>query len=171
MIINAALTHEECDALVEFFDTSLQTRVEQDEYYGGSVGLYQPTVSLQHVERLQEIVEKQYGKLKFENSFMREYTTGSMLKIHTDRPDLDVSLSICLKHDFAGEYPLYVSNKAWDGLWKPLLNYDAWLEDAAVFELGVGEGVAVEGVKYPHWRDKFSHSGRAIYIFYHWRVL
>jgi hypothetical protein len=169
MIINAVLTEQECAEIVESFDTSLDRTREMDEYYRGSTALYQPPVSLKHVDRLQKLVEKQYGPLVFQNTYMRSYVKNSILKMHTDRPGLDVTLSICLEHGFVGEYPLYASNKLWGGPWDTTLqDYSPWLDDNTATELAIGDAVAVEGSKYPHWRDPFMFSGRAVYIFYHW---
>jgi hypothetical protein len=103
---------------------------------------------------------------------MRSYAENSMLNIHTDRPGLDVTLTVCLEHNFDGEYPLLVSNNAWEGLWDNNLgDYSAWLDDNTATELTVGQGVVVEGSKYPHWREAFPFSTRGVYIFYHWAYL
>jgi len=172
MIIKSALKKGECAELVEYFDASANKNNETDEFYGGSIGLYQPPVSLKHVGALEKIIAKQYGPLVFQNTYMRSYTENSMLKLHTDRPGLDVTLTVCLEHNFDGEYPLLVSNNAWEGLWyNNLEDYSAWMEDNTATELAVGQGVVVEGCKYPHWREAFPFSTRGVYIFYHWSYL
>ena len=101
---------------------------------------------------------------------MRAYLRGSFLGIHTDRPGLDVTLSVCLEHEFEGEYPLWCSREPYFGPWdKSVTDHYAWMKNAIALELGLGDGAAMEGIKYPHWRDEFAQDGRAVYIFFHWR--
>ena len=164
------LSSAECHRLVEEFETSSATQTEQEAFYRGSLGLYQPRASLELVPRLQALLTPHYGELEFENTYMRAYVRGSVLKIHTDRVGLDVTLSVCLEHNFEGAYPLWRSRKPFPGPWREdLPTYEPWITDAEAFELGVGDGVAMEGIRYPHWRDSFEHDARAVYIFFHWR--
>jgi hypothetical protein len=92
----ALLTADECLNIIEDFDSSTQTSVETEVFYNNSIGLWQPVTSLKHVEKFQRMLEPTYGPLKFENTYMRSYVKDSTLKMHTDRPGLDITLSICL---------------------------------------------------------------------------
>jgi hypothetical protein len=152
MLLRNVLTREECLQLVEEFDASSARQQEGDAFYRGSIGLYQPPGSLSLVERLQQQLEPVFGTLEFENSYLRAYVKGSILGIHTDRPGLDITLSVCLEHDF-----------------DTLPSHEPWKGDALALELGLGDGAAMDGIRYPHWREEFSQEGRAVYIFFHWR--
>jgi hypothetical protein len=170
MKIDGVLTPEDCRLMVEEFDAAASKQIETEAFYQGSIGLYQPPSSLPMVARLEKILAPVYGLLAFENSYLRAYVPSSILAIHTDRPGLDVTLSVCLEHDFAGEYPLWCSRQPFDGPWDASLpNYDRWKTDAEAFELGLGDGAVIEGIRYPHWREAFEYEGRAVYIFFHWR--
>jgi hypothetical protein len=170
MLLRNILTTEECRLLVEEFDSSPTRQQEGDAFYRGSIGLYQPSASLALVERLQQQLEPVFGSLEFENSYLRAYLKGSILGIHTDRPGLDVTLSVCLEHEFEGEYPLWCSRQPFFGPWKDNLHsHELWTSDAVALELGLGDGAAMEGIRYPHWREEFKQDGRAVYIFFHWR--
>ena len=170
MLIRQALSAEECRRLVEEFDSAPTRQLENEAFYRGSVGLYQPPTSLALVPRLERQLAPVFGELEFENSYLRAYVRGSNLAIHTDRPGLDVTLSVCLEHGFAGEYPLWCSRQVFPGPWDGNLpDYSRWTSDAVALELGLDDGAAMEGIKYPHWRDAFEQDGRAVYIFFHWR--
>lgn len=170
MLIRQALTTEECRQLVEEFDASPTRQLEEEAFYRGSVGLYQPPASLALVPRLERQLAPVFGELEFENSYLRAYVRGSILAIHTDRPGLDVTLSVCLEHHFEGEYPLWRSRQPYTGPWDTgLTDHSRWTSDAVALELGLGDAVAMEGIKYPHWRDSFEQDARAVYLFFHWR--
>ncbi len=173
MTFKALLTADECLNIIEDFDSSTQTSVETEVFYNNSIGLWQPVTSLKHVEKFQRMLEPTYGPLKFENTYMRSYVKESTLKIHTDRPGLDITLSVCLEHDFEGEWPLYASKEKWIyPEWKTsLYNYNKWDSNFDSFELGLGDGCAMNGRLYPHWRDTFTQTGRGVYIFYHWSIV
>lgn len=170
MLLQNVLTGEECRRLVEEFDASTARQLEGNDFYRGSIGLYQPPGSLALVERLQGHLEPVFGALEFENSYLRAYVEGSILGIHTDRPGLDVTLSVCLEHNFEGEYPLWCSRQPYFGPWRnDLPSHTHWTTDAIALELGLGDGAAMDGIRYPHWREEFQQPGRAVYIFFHWR--
>lgn len=112
MLLRGILTPDECRLLVEEFDAAATKQREDDAFYRGSVGLYQPPSSLPMVPRLEQQLAPVFGELEFENSYLRSYVKGSFLGIHTDRPGLDVTLSVCLEHNFEGEYPLWRGRSA-----------------------------------------------------------
>ena len=170
LIRGKILSTAECQDLVSEFDASQSKQIEEEAFYRHSIGLYEPPSARQLVARLEAELTKTFGPLAYENSYLRAYVRGSMLKIHTDRPGLDVTLSVCLEHDFEGEYPLWCSRHPFVGPWKDdLPSYELWTRDAVALELGVGDGAAMQGIHFPHWRDVFHQDGRAVYIFFHWR--
>lgn len=170
MFIPKILTPEECKQLVNEFDSATNKNAENEIFYRGSVGLYQPPSSLALVPRLEQQIVPTFGKLKFENSYLRSYVKGSILGIHTDRPGLDVTLSVCLEHNFEGAYPLWCSQESFLDRWDvTIIDHSKWKSKATPFELELGDGAVMEGIKYPHWRDTFDQDARAVYIFFHWR--
>ena len=74
-------------------------------------------------------------------AFYRKYLSGQDLKKHTDRPECEVSITICLgESDENEEWPIYLENKEqkviYEGVTKP------------------GDGVIYKGCQLPHWRNK-----------------
>ena len=166
-------TPEECKELAdEFFAHPTKTDENgMPEFYKNSLGVFNLPRSLKHVERLTNVFIKKYPGIVFANSYTRLYQRHSVLKLHTDRKDLDLSLSVCLEDKNNLEWPLNISAKPY--------NEDDWdlNEDPVEYKksyvsayCNLGYGAVVEGRKFPHWRDELlcGESQRALYIFYHW---
>jgi len=140
-------------------------------FYQNSSGVFNLPESFNFVSRLEDFLKPHYGySVKFENSYARIYNKGSFLKIHTDRPSLDITVSLCIQHDTRTKWPLKISTEKWDGLWDQDADHSKWLKSYDSYEIPVGHAVSCEGVIYPHWREPLicSESQSNIYIFYHW---
>lgn len=171
-----ALTVEECDIILQEWFHLEKDFETPNEYIGSDLKPIQSlkNISTSHifVEKLQKLAEEKYGKLNFENTFMRSYPTGSELKIHTDRGELDVTLSICLWKPKDLEYPIFVANEIYEGksITDDLSQHEIVKENSQKYNLNIGEGCFLEGKKYPHWRPIQPHDKSFFYIFYHWSL-
>jgi hypothetical protein len=144
--------------------------VENDQYYQNSFGFYNLPETMPFVARLERLVKKEYKcNLKFQNTYTRIYQNESFLGIHTDRPGLDFSISLCVKNNSI-EWPLCISNKSWNGAWNPNVDTADWTSDFIKVDLQEGDAVICEGSKLPHWRNTLSCSSdeKLVYAFYHW---
>lgn len=170
--LNHVLDIKECQDLATALINSCKLTKEQDnEYYYNSMGVYNLPESLDYLPRLEPLIKNFYGEnLKFSNSYTRIYQKNSFLGIHTDRPGLDITITLCLRKDSTTPWPLCISNKPWLSLWDSNRDHSKWLEDYEEFELTEGMALACEGVIYPHWRNVLmcEEYQKNIYAFYHW---
>ena len=167
-------TPEECASIVAAFDAYPNKNNEsaQEAYYKDSVGVNNLPETLYYVSEFTKQVQQFFPYAKFSNTYTRCYNKGSYLGIHTDRVGLDLTVSVCLENKGGYKWPLYVSNKQHQGAWSPDTDGSPYKESAAAMYADVGEGVAVEGRKHPHWRDPFDckDGERTVYVFYHWTL-
>jgi hypothetical protein len=172
MIINILDDQEIKDIILSFDNSSTKQDESSQEFYTTSAGVYNLQESLYVVSKLNKIVQKYYPGAKFSNAYVRQYNDGSILGIHTDRPGLDITLSVCLENNANIEWPLNVSNIIWDGIWNSTKDNLPFKADAVATNINVGNGLLCEGVKYPHWRDKLNcgPDERIMYVFYHWTI-
>ena len=148
----------------------------QPEHYKNSFGIRDLPEALEYKEYIDNIIKQNYENIVFECAYTRLYQNGSYLKIHLDRPDLDLTLSICTFSNTNKEWPVSVSRNTINpkyfrhGVDKTNAFYEDVKED--IFT-PVGWGATFEGRKYPHWRDSLV-CGPDEYIvqtFYHWKMI
>ena len=172
LIISEALTPLESNELVNAFFCSPNQNLEKEaEFYFNSKGVYNLARTLDYVPRIEAFVKKKYGpNLEFANTYTRLYQHASFLGIHTDRPGLDITVSVCLKKDTLAAWPLHVSNKPWVGSWENNWDMQPWMVDFKSYDLEVGQAVMCEGIVFPHWRDPINcpNGEQNIYAFFHW---
>lgn len=160
--------------LVSAFDASPNKQNEDgaEAFYKNSYGVYNLPETLYYVSELTRTVREKYPTAKFANTYTRCYRKGSILGIHTDRSELDITLSVCLEKKPERVWPLNISNKRWYGDWDTNADPAPFKSDFYSVNPQPGEGAYCEGKKYPHWRDPFdcADDERAIYTFYHWTV-
>jgi len=172
---------EQCQKIVYEFD-STNLFADDHGYSPNSFGIANLPLANQFVNLLTEKLLEwkpvlRSRQITFKNSFARKYLNGSKLKIHTDRPGLDYTCSVCLESPSNFQWPLKISNVPWDSAdWvNSLPNYDRWTSDYTNYYADIGWGIFAEGRKYPHWRDTFpdqyGQQKRAVYVFYHWEEI
>lgn len=105
-------------------------------------------------ERVAARCAKDYGPLVPAYHYARIYRTGAFLDCHADRPDSDVSLSVCVYTNAEPGWPLVISNiyhpPPWNVQQHPPREYFA--RDAVPYVMHAGDGVACLGSRFPHWR-------------------
>lgn len=169
------LSYDECTPIAnEMFNLlrNDQLSIDVTPYTNGSLGAYNLESTLSFVERIEKSIRINYGdNIEFENTFTRIYQNGNDLKIHTDRPGLDITLSVCLYTNLDWDWPIFVSTRQVDGLWNSVIDPEEYKKDYEIFYTPVGSGVACLGTKSPHWRDPLvcKNDQYMIQTFYHWR--
>lgn len=144
--------------------------IETSHYYNGSLGFYNLPSTNQYLERIEKLVMPLFNNgLKFENSFTRIYMNDSRLGFHIDRPQLDVTMSLCLRRDVA--WPLCVSLKEADDNYLES-NFEPYMEAFEGYDIKPGSAMVCEGRRFPHWREPLvcSKNQKNIYVFYHWSL-
>jgi len=128
---------------------SIQTEIDEYErtpksstQVPGSVELYD-SIATQITNNI--VLEKLKNSLKLEKiystyGFFRKYYKFQNLKKHTDRPECELSISICLDmHNEREPWEIFFENK------KQNIVYAAKPE--------IGDGVVYMGMELPHWRE------------------
>lgn len=94
--------------------------------------------------------------------YARLYGTGDQLKLHTDRGECFVSVSLCFGYEFS---PMFPEGSSWPI--GALEDVGSGPEKETIFPLQPGDGILYPGCSAPHWRDMFlgNHCGQA---FFHW---
>jgi hypothetical protein len=73
-------------------------------------------------------------------TYARIYKNGSDLKIHSDRPECQYSVTLCLGGDYEKPWPIWIRDYAGKSHEVPL---------------DEGDMVVYHGTELEHWRDKF----------------
>lgn len=144
----------------------------EHNYTNGSYGYYNLPATISILDNIEQKIKQDYGNnFIFENTFTRIYLNGHNLSIHTDRPGLDLTLSVCVYHNLDYIWPIYISNIEVNGLWSEAGPNDQYKESFQTFETPIGSGVACFGTKNPHWRDTLNCKDNQMMIqsFFHWK--
>jgi hypothetical protein len=153
-------------------------KMYNDDVTNGSFGITDFPESLKYVDHLTEMISKDFQienwKIEFENSFIRIYKNGCHLKLHNDRKELDITLSV----NIAGieDWALNISNVMYK-TWRADYQWDIYSTDTEIYKTNFtsykipnGCGIACYGRSYPHWRDTLvcKDDEYVIQLFYHW---
>lgn len=168
------VSDKDCRAIKKIMLNHLEKKelsVEHN-FTNGSYGYYNLPTTLLLVDDIEKKIKKDYGNdYIFENTFTRIYLNGHNLTIHTDRPGLDLTLSVCIYSNLDFLWPIYISNVEVDGLWSETGSHDQYAESYQTFVTPIGSGVACLGTRNPHWRDKLNCKDHQMMIqsFFHWK--
>lgn len=169
------LTPEECDKITRGMDEKYRfNHLDKNQRNAaGSLGFYDLPETLPIVNRLTELLSKDYTNISFLNTYTRIYFNGNKLLLHTDRKDLDLTLTVCTYSNVDYLWPIWVSkiyyNKLWD--WNNNLDFEYCKSMAKEYVTPVGSGVSCIGNRNPHWRDPLVCSSNQFIVqtFYHWK--
>jgi hypothetical protein len=131
----------------------------KEQYYANSYGyenIPEYKVFLQRfTPKMLDLCKKE---MRPETVYTRAYFNGAILKKHTDRQYLDLSLSVCTYKTISQEWPIYIE--------KP----DGLVEQYAT---SPGDAILFQGRRYPHWRDDLhcEQDQLVLQTFFHWRIL
>ena len=139
------------------------------------VGKLPTTYSM--LTRIDNRIQQDYGHLGnvvFTHTYSRIYHPGSFLKVHVDRPGLDVTLTVCSHNDTGQEWPIWTTEAEWNMDWfrQKLMEPPADV-DRTPWYTRPGQAVCMLGTKTPHWRMTLEcEPGQSvIQHFYHWKIL
>lgn len=127
-----------------------------------------------HAHRLTKIICDDYGgNYTFNNSYTRMYFNDSYLKFHTDRKDLDITLSVNIFSNLDNDWPIHISNTLYfGGEWDRTLPKDVYEKNSKEYITKPGQGIACYGRKHVHWRDTLicKEDQYVLQAFYHWKT-
>lgn len=144
---------------------------ETGTFYRYSCGINDFKPVIETLPLIESVIKKDFPHAIFENTYTRIYRNGSFLKHHTDRVNLDLTLSVCLYSDVDMKWPLCVSRKVFEGLWDDS-PFELYSDDYDKILTPVGTGAIMLGTKSVHWRDTLmcKPEQKVIQTFYHWKL-
>ena len=172
------LSVEECDSLNTAFLNHIKSGWNFRDVIGNCMRdpfKYFRLNEDQIVHRLTEFIQSEYPeKIKYSHSYLRLYPNNSILKPHTDKKGLDITLSV----NIGGleSWPIHISNVYAEKEVDYFTNKEVdpkFKESVSSFLTPKGCGVACYARKYPHWRDQLICDPReyVLQIFYHWTFI
>lgn len=126
-----------------------------------SIGNYcfPPSISMHKYlkERLKEVLDLE---LEETYSFARKYNRDAWLESHIDRPDCEISVTMCLDYKSDNEKPwkFWLSERGSEYNLKKTQMKTLQEREQLGFkslDLGIGDVLLYLGVEVPHWRDCF----------------
>jgi hypothetical protein len=160
--INNLISMEDCNKLVIEFYNQKKIRYNadmgDDASLNSSYGFKGYGEFSELLNSIKPIITKLNGgkKIKNVNAFVREYKNNSVLKKHIDRPDIGITLSICLFSNIKNEWPL---SAEYDGR---VISHN----------IKTGDGLLIiNSDKISHWRDELvcDENECVIQLFLHWK--
>jgi hypothetical protein len=161
-LIKNIINHDECKYLSDIFDLKKIKTKSNDDFLltNNSYGFGSNDVFDDYMDTLKEKVLKYFSNTTHQlinvNTYVREYVNHSFLKKHVDRPDINITLSICLYSNINKKWPLTAEINGYE--------YS--------FDTQLGDGILlIDSDKITHWRDELicNENERVIQFFLHWR--
>lgn len=153
--------------------TDMHDESHDTEFYRNSSGITDLPVTLNYVDQMTDIIKKTHDvPFYFSNTYSRIYRNNSYLGIHTDRSELDISMSLCVSKTISDRWPLYVSLQSLTGPWNSNIDIRRFKDWFVGIDLDEGDAAVIEGTKYPHWRDTLTcdNDSHCVYVFFHWTI-
>lgn len=167
-------TKEQCDsitnAMMELKRLNCLNVEDDITYYYNSLGINNLPEALNLLPVVDKIIRKDHPNITFQNTYTRIYHNQSTLRMHTDRPGLFLTLSICVYSDLDEKWPLCVSNLEHHGAWSFSPTNRSYMSDFTEYETPVRSGATCFGIIHPHWRETLNckPDQKVIQTFYHW---
>lgn len=123
------------------------------------------------LESLAPIFEEASGKKLFPTyAYARIYAPGEELKIHTDRPACEISVTVTL--GFEGDvWPIYMADHDETKTVEQRLGENDepyWLKNVSRIDMEVGDAVIYRGEDKIHWREKYTEGKWQAQVFLHY---
>lgn len=170
------LTLEQCsnvaNKMIQLKNDSKLHDETNESFYFNSLGIANLPEANEFLPQIESLINELCLNLKFENSYTRIYQKGSVLKYHTDREDLFLTLSVCNFSNVGYEWPIFVSNIPHIGLWNNDHPLEFYAHNCTQYTMPVGSGVTCFGTVFPHWRNPLicDDDQMVIQTFYHWNL-
>jgi hypothetical protein len=101
----------------------------------------------------QNVIEKYVGlKLLPSYSYSRIYKKGEILGVHRDREACEITVTATFGFDGLKVWPIHMSLK----------------DDVKSFEINSGDGLAMDGMNYDHWRNEYVEGNWQAQVFLHY---
>ena len=167
-MVTKLLTSQECDDIITNLDLS-QSISEDSNYYGGTQGWLQPDIAKKYLPKAEALIIKTHDIKSLTNIYVRTYLTNTQLKMHTDQPGYDVTMTVCVENSDP-DFTLCVSNLTHPDPWPFNSEGDLtpYYHNSLCYDLRPGECVSMQGRRYPHWRPTKYSLTPSTYIFYSW---
>ena len=131
-IVDVHITDKECQILIDLVNNHGETidGIDTTE----TKMIYNPIEGRIILERVLPIAIRETGiKLHCESTFLRKGDLGATLAKHTDRENLDITITFPLTEQSA--------------------NWPFGIDGAPPVRVPLGKGILIDGQKVPHWRD------------------
>lgn len=179
MLIENIFDEKQCLKIADAMELLCITddlKKEDNVFYKNSLGFFNLPETLEELLYVEKLVKEKtgYDNIEFENAYTRIYRNGSILGIHTDRPGLDLSLSISIFSNTNKSWPIYISEiRVDEGTeWKDNQDHaDIFKMVKTGYDIPIGSGLLMHGTQFPHWREELicEPDEYVIQTFYHWR--
>ena len=93
-------------------------------------------------------------------AYMRVYKTGDVLHKHKDRPECEISSTICLRTN--GVWPIHINNTEYQK------KNNTGNGHTASVELHPGDGMIYIGGECEHWREAYTEGSKNAQVFLHY---
>lgn len=179
VMVENFLTQDEVNSILTEFMSVDRINEDKNDYLAedGKSSLteafYNLSTTLKFVPKFEDYLKPIYGNnLTFSNTYTRLYKNDSFLRTHTDRPGLDVTVSLGLRRDVP--WAIHVSTRELSDDWSNAKTYDksAWMKFYLSYDLHPGDFAHCYGRKNPHWREtlRCAENQCNIYSFFHWSM-
>lgn len=166
------LPREDCDKLVEQLKKLVANQqTTKDPQCPISEAIHGAPVFDSLLEHLLPSFEIASGKKLYPTyAYARLYSPGEELKIHTDRPACEISVTLTL--GFEGNvWPIYMGDPDETKLSEKRIgehDTEYWLKNISCIEMKVGDAVLYRGQEKAHWREKYVEGQWQAQVFLHY---
>ena len=169
-MVTQLLSLTECQEILDGLSLT-DAITEHSSYYGGSLAWIMPECAKKYLDRATTEIIKTYDIKSLTNIYVRTYTPHTVLKMHTDQPGYDVTMTVCIANSDP-DFTLCVSSVEHPEPWPFNSEGDLtkFYEQSECYDLKPGECVSMLGRRYPHWRPEKYHNSDSTYIFYSWQI-
>jgi hypothetical protein len=166
------LPKKDCDALtLQLKELVVNQQTIKDPQCPLSEAVHGAVVFDSLLENLLPSFEIASGKKLYPTyAYARLYAPGEELKIHTDRPACEISVTLTL--GFEGNvWPIYMADHDETKSVEPRVgekNEPYWLKNISCVNTNVGDAVLYRGQEKVHWREKYVEGQWQAQVFLHY---
>lgn len=169
-MVSELLSQSECEEIMQNLYES-ESFIEDSHYYGGTRAWLRPKIAEKYLDLATQHISKTYNIKSLTNIFVRTYMPGTVLKMHTDQPGYDITMTVCISNPDP-DFTLCVSSIEHPDPWPFNTEGDLtkFYKLSQCYDLRPGECVSMLGRRFPHWRPEKYHNSSSTYIFYSWEI-
>lgn len=135
-----------------------------------SLGIFNLAEAAIFISRLELGINKQFRScIRLASAFSKIYLKKGFLDTPSNRPRPAITASVCIQKDRKEPWPLNISKKTWEGLWKTNQDHSPWLEEFNEYNPDSGDAVICEELPYLYWQKALGCGGnKKINIHFNW---